>query len=58
MKILGSDFDGTLNYGGMTEEMLEAVEVNPKLNFKAYAVQTVGFETVNDAFAIIKGMEE
>ena len=25
MKILGSDFDGTLNYGGMTEEKLEAV---------------------------------
>lgn len=42
----------------ITEEMLEAVKVNPKLNFKAYAVQTVGFETVNDAFAIIKGMEE
>lgn len=38
----------------LTEEMLNAITNNPKLTFKAYAVQLDGIDTPHEAFEIIK----
>ena len=45
MKILGSDFDGTLNYGGMTEEKLDYVIAHEQAHIrrKDHLWKPIGF---------------